>query len=230
MNSAHKELKEVILYTDGGCEPNPGPGGYGVVMLFGKNRKELSGGFKLTTNNRMEIYATIAGLEALKYPCKVKLYSDSKYVVDAMTKGWVLNWREKGWRRNNKEKAVNPDLWERLLNQTERHQVEFIWVKGHAGFIHNERCDELAMNAMKEKELPLDEGYMARSDEEIADKISTEGQPCRKCSTPVIRKISQGKRKPGQTYYYEYYLQCPKCGTIYHVEEAKRTIETEGLF
>ena len=203
MNDTAKDLKEVTIYTDGGCEPNPGPGGFGVVMIFGNTKKELSGGFRLTTNNRMEIYAVIAGLSALKYPCRVKIFSDSKYVVDAMNKGWVKNWKEKGWRRNSKEKAVNPDLWDRLLNLTSIHQVEFTWVKGHAGILHNERCDELAMNAMKEKDLPADEGYENREIDENTGKVTHAGQPCRKCNTPVIKKLSRSKPKPGQTYYYE---------------------------
>jgi ribonuclease HI len=156
-------LKEIILYTDGACEPNPGPGGYGVVLIHGKHRKELSGGFRYTTNNRMELMAAIKGLEALKEPCIVKLHSDSEYVVRAMTQGWVQRWKAHGWRRSSKEPAANPDLWEKLLEQCQRHQVSFIWVKGHAGVAENERCDFLSMQAMRGSDLPADEGYEAGS-------------------------------------------------------------------
>jgi ribonuclease HI len=152
-------LKEVTIYTDGGCDPNPGKGGYGVILLSGKARKELSGGFRQTTNNRMEMFAAIAGLEALKFPCKVTLYSDSQYLVHAMTKGWAERWKANGWRRNKKDKALNVDLWKKLMALCERHQVRFEWVRGHAGHHLNERCDELAMTALKRPNLPIDEGY-----------------------------------------------------------------------
>ena len=121
-------MKAVEIYTDGACSGNPGAGGYGVVLLYGSARKELSEGYRLTTNNRMEVLAVIKGLEALKEPCQVTLYSDSKYVVDAIQKGWVKKWKANGWYRNKKEKASNVDLWERLLVQLERHQVTFQWV------------------------------------------------------------------------------------------------------
>jgi ribonuclease HI len=154
------ELKRVIIYTDGGCIGNPGPGGYGVVLLFGEHRKELSGGFRLTTNNRMELMAAIVGLEALKTPCAVTLYSDSKYLVDAMELGWAERWRLNGWRRNKSEKALNPDLWQRLLKACKKHEVRFQWVKGHAGNLENERCDYLANTAAMQKNLPEDENYV----------------------------------------------------------------------
>lgn len=225
-----EELKEVTIYTDGGCDPNPGPGGYGVVLIYGKRKKELSGGFHLTTNNRMEIFAAIAGLEALKFPCKVKLYSDSRYLVDAMTQGWVKRWQENGWWRTKKQKATNVDLWEKLLALCDKQQVEFEWVKGHAGHRVNERCDVLSMAALKQPGLPPDEGYEHRSEDNGSAKITYEGQPCRKCSTPVIKKAPRRKQKPGQMYYYEYYFECPKCGTMYMVEEVKRHFEINTLF
>lgn len=152
-------MKMVTIYTDGACSGNPGPGGYGVVLLYGSARKELSEGYRLTTNNRMEVLAVIKGLEALKEPCQVTLYSDSKYVVDAITKGWVTRWKAKGWYRNAKEKASNVDLWERLLIQLERHEVEFCWVKGHADNPGNERCDELARMAIANGDLKEDTNY-----------------------------------------------------------------------
>ena len=130
-----------------------------MVLLYGSARKELSEGYRLTTNNRMEGLAVIKGLEALKEPCEVMLYSDSKYVVDAIEKGWVKRWKANGWYRNKKEKASNVDLWERLLAQLERHQVRFQWVKGHANHPENERCDSLSRAAIAEGNLLEDESY-----------------------------------------------------------------------
>ena len=136
-------MKEVELYTDGACRGNPGRGGWGAILVYGKHEKELSGGERETTNNRMELTAAIEGLSALKEPCKVTLYSDSKYLVDAFLLEWVYSWRDKGWKRG-KEKLKNPDLWERLYELTEYHSVTFVWVKGHDGHSYNERCDKLA--------------------------------------------------------------------------------------
>ncbi|MBW8887529.1 MAG: ribonuclease HI [Fibrobacteres bacterium] len=149
----------VIIYADGACLGNPGPGGYGTVLLFQDKRKELSGGYRRTTNNRMELMAAIVGLEALKAPSKVVLYSDSKYVVDAVEKGWARGWRRNGWRKADKQLAMNPDLWERLLTLCARHSVRFEWVKGHAGNVENERCDALANAAALLEELQPDPGY-----------------------------------------------------------------------
>jgi len=149
----------VIIYADGACLGNPGPGGYGTVLLFQDKRKELSGGYRRTTNNRMELMAAIVGLEALKAPSKVVLYSDSKYVVDAVEKGWARGWRRNGWRKADKQMAMNPDLWERLLDVCARHNVRFEWVKGHAGNVENERCDALANAAALLQELQPDPGY-----------------------------------------------------------------------
>lgn len=140
-----KELKRVEIFTDGACSGNPGPGGYGVVLKYGTARKELSGGEAETTNNRMELMAAIVGLEALKEKCAVTLHSDSKYLIDAINLGWAVKWRENGWMRTKKDKALNSDLWERLLGLVELHEVELVWVKGHAGNPENERCDELAV-------------------------------------------------------------------------------------
>ena len=136
-------MKEVELYTDGACRGNPGKGGFGAILVYGKYEKEISGGERETTNNRMELMAAIAGLEALKEPCRVKLYSDSKYLVDAYNQGWVFSWKKSGWRRG-KDELKNPDLWDRLFLLTEKHEVTFIWVKGHNGHDYNERCDALA--------------------------------------------------------------------------------------
>ena len=134
-------MKEVNLYTDGACRGNPGPGGWGAILVYGKYEKELSGGERETTNNRMELQAAIGGLSALKEPCRVTLYSDSKYLVDAYLEGWVYTWERENWRAG---KVKNPDLWQRLLALTRMHEVSLIWVKGHAGHEYNERCDVLA--------------------------------------------------------------------------------------
>jgi len=139
--------KSVTIYTDGCCHGNPGPGGCAAVLLFQGKRKEISGGFKNTTNNRMELMAVIAGLRALKQPCNVTLYSDSQYIVQSVTQGWALKWRANNWKRNKKEMAKNIDLWTILLDLCEKHEVEFKWTRGHAGDPENERCDQLANEA-----------------------------------------------------------------------------------
>lgn len=154
-----KLMKKIDIYTDGACSGNPGAGGYGIVMLYKGIRKELSQGYRVTTNNRMEMLAVIKALECLKEPCQVTLYSDSKYVVDSITKGWVYGWKKRGWIKSDKKKALNVDLWERLLPLLEKHQVEFIWVKGHAENVENERCDELARGAIASGDLLEDENY-----------------------------------------------------------------------
>jgi ribonuclease HI len=149
-------MSNIIIYTDGAARGNPGPGGYGVVLIAGKHRKELSGGFRHTTNNRMELLAVIVGLEALKNEnSNVTVYSDSKYVVDAVEKRWVFSWQKKGFK--NKK---NPDLWLRFLEIYAKHNVNFIWVKGHANIPENERCDALAVEASFASDLPEDIGYI----------------------------------------------------------------------
>jgi len=154
-------LKEgkVIIYTDGACINNPGPGGYGVVIKNGKKTEELSGGYRMTTNNRMELMACIVGLSALKKPLSVILFSDSKYVVDGISKGWAKRWQSNGWMRTKTEPAVNPDLWEQLLKLCGKHDVRFQWVRGHAGNEGNERCDELASKAALGDQLQSDDIY-----------------------------------------------------------------------
>lgn len=141
--------KFVEIFTDGACSGNPGPGGWGVVLRFGEREKELSGGEKETTNNRMELTAAIEGLSALKEPCRVRLVTDSKYVADGITKGWAESWRKNGWRKADKKPALNVDLWEKLLDLIETHEVTIDWVKGHAGHPENERCDKLAVEFYK---------------------------------------------------------------------------------
>ena len=150
-------MKKVNLYTDGACSGNPGPGGYGAILEYGGRKKELSGGYADTTNNRMELMAVIKGLDALKEPCDVTVISDSKYVTDAINKGWVYSWEANGWRKSDKKPAQNVDLWECLLALMDEHQVTFTWVEGHAGHPENERCDALAVAASKSTDLEIDE-------------------------------------------------------------------------
>ena len=155
----NQTLESVTIYTDGACIGNPGPGGYGVVLLHSGDRQELSAGYRLTTNNRMEMMAAIAALEALSNPSVVTLYSDSQYLINAMEKGWAKKWQANGWKRNAKEMAKNPDLWERLLKLCKEHKVKFIWVRGHSGNAENEKCDRLAVAAARHSNLLSDDGY-----------------------------------------------------------------------
>jgi len=150
------EQKHVILYTDGACIGNPGVGGYGVILKYKNKRKELTAGYRLTTNNRMELMAAVVGLRVLKEKCRVTLYSDSEYLVKAMSEGWPEKWRANGWMRARKQKSLNPDLWEELLRLCRLHNVEFKWVKGHEGNAENERCDHLAMWATQQPNLLVD--------------------------------------------------------------------------
>lgn len=147
------------VFTDGACIGNPGPGGYGVVIVGASGRRELSGGFRRTTNNRMEIYGALAALRALPGPSRGVLHSDSRYVVDAIAKGWAVGWRSRNWMRTKSERALNADLWKTMLELLEPHDIRFQWVKGHAGHRENERCDELANSAARGASLAVDDGY-----------------------------------------------------------------------
>ena len=140
-------MKTVTIYTDGACSGNPGPGGWGAILKYGPYEKELSGGEAQTTNNRMELLGVIRALEALKEPCAVELWSDSKYVIDALSLGWAEGWRRRGWVKPDKKPALNPDLWERLLDLCARHEMRYHWVRGHAENEYNNRCDALAVAA-----------------------------------------------------------------------------------
>ena len=143
-------MKHVEIYTDGACSGNPGPGGWGAVLIYNGRKKELCGGEKETTNNRMEMTAVIEALKKLKEPCEVTLTTDSKYVCDSINKGWVYSWQKKGWKKADKSPAINVDLWKQLLSLLEIHRVEFVWIKGHDGNMYNERCDKLAVNYYKQ--------------------------------------------------------------------------------
>lgn len=150
-------MKQVEIYTDGACSNNPyGNGGYGTIIVDREERRELSGGFQHTTNNRMEMMAVIAGLEALEEACAVTLYSDSQYIVNSINKAWVYRWKANNWMRNKKDPALNVDLWKRVLNLCETHNVTFQWVRGHSGHPENERCDQLAVAALRGDDLPFD--------------------------------------------------------------------------
>lgn len=152
-------MKKITIYTDGGALGNPGKGGYGAILIYGEYRKEISGGYRHTTNNRMEMMACIKAIEMLKEPCQVTVYSDSKYLVDSIEKGWARRWRANSWKRNKKDKAENVDLWEVLLAQLDKHETSFRWVKGHSGHPENERCDEMVKEAAAQSDLPEDSGY-----------------------------------------------------------------------
>lgn len=138
------ELKKVDIFTDGACSGNPGAGGWGAILRYGENEKELSGGEKSTTNNRMELTALIEALKALKTKCSITVYTDSKYVADAFLKGWIWNWMKNGWRKADKKPVLNPELWQELVSEIRKHEYKIVWVKGHAGHPENERCDALA--------------------------------------------------------------------------------------
>ncbi|MFH6770274.1 ribonuclease HI [Gaetbulibacter aquiaggeris] len=223
-----EEIPNIELFSDGGAEPNPGKGGFGVILSYKGRTKEFSQGYELTTNNRMELMAVIFGLEKIKTKAKVTVYSDSKYVVDGIVKGWAVNWERNNWIRKKGNLVLNRDLWERLLDFIDKHEVTFKWVKGHDGHIENEQCDVLANQGINSEHKIEDEGYLEYL-ENIEyyqeQKIVKEGDLCRKCNTSVIKKTPKNKKiKQNQTYYYEYYLLCPTCKTMYMVEEAKREV------
>ena len=152
-------MKKVEIYTDGACTGNPGKGGYGAVLIYNGTEKEISKGFRETTNNRMELMAAIDALSLLKEPCEVDLYSDSKYLTDAINKGWLESWVKNGWKKADKKKVMNVDLWESIIRLTKKHTVNFIWVKGHAGNKYNEVCDNLAVEAYSIQAVNIDRIY-----------------------------------------------------------------------
>ncbi len=226
MNWQNKEIPEIDLFTDGGAEPNPGQGGFGVVLSYKGRTKEFFAGYELTTNNRMELMAVIFGLERIKTKAIVTVYSDSKYVVDGIEKGWAVNWERNNWIRKKGNLVLNKDLWERLLDVMDKHEVSFNWVKGHTGHVENERCDFLANKGIHSENKKEDEGYLEYL-ENIEyyqeQKIEKEADLCRKCNTPVVKKSTKNRKlKPGQNYYFEYYLYCANCKTMYMAESAKR--------
>lgn len=236
------EIPDIELYSDGGAEPNPGKGGFGVILSYKGKRKEFFKGYKLTTNNRMELMGVIFGLEQLKTKSNVQVFTDSKYVIDGISKGWADKWKKNGWKRTKNISAINSDLWDRLLNAISEHNVEFHWVKGHSGHMENERCDALANKGINSDELIEDVGYEPKeieNEEKMSantafaknnkTKVESVGDKCRKCGEPVIKKSPKTKKnKVNQSYYYEYYLFCPSCKTMYMTEDGKREIANEN--
>ena len=222
----NKVIPEIELFTDGGAEPNPGKGGFGLILSYKGSQKEFFEGYELTTNNRMELMAVIFGLEKIKTKAAVTVFSDSKYVIDGIEKGWAKNWERNNWIRRKGNLVLNKDLWERLLDVIDKHIVTFNWVKGHAGHIENERCDFLANKGINSENKIKDEGYLEyleHIDWYQEQKIEKVGDLCRKCNTAVIKKSTKNRKlKPNQNYYYEYYLFCPNCKAMYMVEGAKR--------
>jgi ribonuclease HI len=231
----NKELPEIELFTDGGAEPNPGKGGFGTILKHKGRQKEFFGSYELTTNNRMELMAVIFGLEKIKTKARVQIYSDSKYVVDGIEKGWAVNWERNNWVRKKGNLVLNKDLWGRLLDVIKMHEVTFNWVKGHDGHIENERCDVLANLGINSEHKIKDEGYLEYLEniefyqEQKMEKV---GDLCRKCQTPLVKKNPKKRRKlKNQNYYYEYYLFCPNCKAMYMVADAKRDLpDNNSLF
>lgn len=226
------ELPEIELFTDGGAEPNPGKGGFGTILKHKGRQKEFFGGYELTTNNRMELMAVIFGLEQIKIKAKVIVYSDSKYVVDSIEKGWAVNWERSNWIKKKGNLVLNKDLWKRLLSVIDKHEVKFIWVKGHAGHFENERCDFLANKAIHSDNKVKDEGYLdylEHIENYQEKKIEKEGDLCRKCNIPTVKKIPKKRKiKQNQTFYFEYYLFCSNCRAMYMVEDAKRDVSDDN--
>lgn len=227
-----KKKPHIDLFTDGGAEPNPGNGGFGVILSYKGRQKEFFAGYELTTNNRMELMAVIIGLEKINTKAKVAVYSDSKYVVDGIAKGWAVNWKKNNWIKKKGNLVLNKDLWERLLNVIDKHEVEFNWVKGHAGHIENERCDFLANQGINLEDKIKDEGYLdylKNVEDYLEKKLEKEGDFCRKCNTPTIKKTPKKRKiKKNQNYYFEYYLYCLNCKAMYMVEDAKREVSDEN--
>ncbi len=241
-----KNIPKVELYSDGWANPNPWRAGYWIILKYKWITKEFSAWYKMSTNNRMELSWVIIGLEKLKEKCDVQIFTDSQYTINGIKKWWAKKWKANNWFRTKTEKAINYDLWEKLLILTEKHNVVFNWVKGHSGHIENERCDELATLAMDMEILIEDEFYIKNyfdenilkeknwkknSKENIFNppkkqtKISKIWDICNKCSSPVIKKIPKKKKlKEWQKYYFEYFLYCPVCKTNYMIEEWKREI------
>lgn len=236
-----EELPEVHIFSDGGANPNPGPGGYGVIMRCGDHQKSFSGGYKKTTNNRMELTGAITGLQNLKKKSRVILTTDSQYTINGIEKWWAKKWRANNWFRTWNTKAVNYDLWEILLNLTEQHEVSFQWIKWHTGHIENEFCDEMATLAMQGKNLLVDEWFIEVPETKQTPlsilsweerwSCNTEfeqtGTSCKKCDNPLVKKYPKHTKKTlEKQYYYEYYHHCISCKTNYMLEEAKRDIKT----
>lgn len=221
MEDWRNTIPNIELYSDGSADPNPGRGGYGIILRYKGHSKECSCGFTLTTNNRMEIMGVVRGLEMLKTKSNVEVFTDSRYVVNAVKDKWIESWVKKGWKTSTGAPVQNIDLWKRLQELIEIHNVNFNWIKGHVGHPENERCDQLAKMAYAEgSSLCVDEGYVP--EKIFPKKVLKEGDPCKKCLTPVIKVVPRvSAKKMKKSYYFEYYLVCPNCRTLYMLEEAK---------
>lgn len=247
----NQNIPHVELYSDWWANPNPGPGGYGIILSCQWITKEFSQGYTMTTNNRMELLWVITGLWKLTKSSKVDVYTDSQYTINGIQKGWAKKWKENNWLRTKSEKAVNYDLWEQLLNVLERHDVTFHWIKWHSWHEQNERCDELATLAMGQDNLEKDSFYLEnyyvkqepKNQTEISPeimkivgkwdpnlKVEKQGDPCKKCLTPVEKRIPKHTKKTLQKkFYYKYYFTCPNCKTNYMTNEAKDDVKNLKL-
>lgn len=232
-------LPHVQIYSDWWANPNPGPGGYGVIMCFMDIRKEFSQWYTETTNNRMELTGVITGLQKLNKKSRVDIYTDSQYTINGISKGWAEKWEANNWMRTKSEKAVNHDLWAILLPLTKQHEVTFHWVKGHNGHIENERCDELATLAIESQEYIKDDWYEPKEVKQntVQQKLNVNSKKtetseenltwelCRKCNNRLEKKVPKHTKKTlEKKYFYAYYHHCPACKTNYMLEEAKRDI------
>lgn len=244
------KLPEVELYSDWWSVPNPGKWWYWIILCYKWVKKEFYQGFKMTTNNRMELSWVIVWLSKLKTKSKVQVFTDSKYTINWIEKWWALKWKSNGWYRTKTEKAINFDLWEKLLDLVSKHEVRFNWVKWHNWHEENERCDELATLAMEMKEMLVDENFIPKKEEKQSNqtsllehdkkdeiikvlwkwdpslKVEKAWDSCRKCLTPVIKKTPKHTKKTLlKKYYYEYFFSCPCCKTNYMTNDAKREIK-----
>ncbi len=256
-------IPNVELYSDWWANPNPGPGWYGIILSCGWVKKEFLQGFTCTTNNRMELLWVITWLSKLTKKAKVQVFTDSQYTINGIQKWWAKKWKANNWMRTKSDKAVNYDLWEKLLVEVEKHDVWFTWVKWHNGHIENERCDELATQAMKMDDLLVDEFYMDNyysKQESLLDsnltpspspsqergidpkimkviwkwdpslKVEKDWDPCKKCLTPVVKKIPKHTKKTLlKKFYYKYYFNCPNCKTNYMTNDAKDDVKNLKL-
>ncbi len=234
-----KKLPKVELYSDWWAAPNPWKAGYGIILCYKDIRKEFNQWYKISTNNRMEMTGVITGLSKLKTKSQVDVYTDSSYTINWIEKWWAAKWKQNNWMRTSSQKAINYDLWEILLELTQKHEVTFHWVKWHNWHVENERCDELATLALNSDDLIEDEGFKwevaSTQNDPITkilskckntNKISKDWDICWKCNTPVVKTIPKKKKlKPEQKFYYEYFFNCPWCKTNYMVPEGKREIK-----
>lgn len=226
-------LPIVHIYSDWGANPNPGPWGYGVIMKCGKHQKDFSQGYKRTTNNRMELMGAIIGFQKLKTKSKITLHTDSQYTINGLQKGWAKKWKANNWYRTKSQKATNHDLWEILLELSQKHEVDFEWIKWHNGHVENELCDQMATIAMQKNDLQIDTWFIEptpKKQTSLTSTYETTSTTCKKCGDTLIKKVPKHTKKTlEKKYYYEYYHHCVACNTNYMLPEAKRDINTLKL-